>query len=121
MRIIDHQKYRAHTSELFKKLKILKCREIYKYQIGQFIYKHKENILPPLFSYLFRFQSDIHGYNTRQRNHYVAWDFDIDLTKRSIRYEGILFWNSLSNVIKDCVSVDAFKQSFKKHLLLKQE
>ena len=53
VRMIENTKFRAPTSELFRKLKILKCHCIYRFQVAQFINKYTENLLPPLFAYLF--------------------------------------------------------------------
>ena len=120
VRIIENTKFRAPTSELFNKLNILKCKSIFKYQVGQFIYKHTENMLPPLFSYLFVLRSSIHNYSTRYNSEYATWPFAIELTKRSLRYDGIVFWNSLSSDIKKCPSHNSFKFNLKKFLILDQ-
>ena len=95
VRIVENTDFRAPTSCIFKRLQILKCRSIHKYQIGQFIYKFTEKMLPPMFSYLFIVRSSIHNHNTRISNNYSTWKFDIDLTKRSLRHDGIKFWNEL--------------------------
>ena len=112
VRLIENLKFREHTYLSFKKLRILKCREIHKYQIGQFIYKHKENLFSPLFTYLFR--TSTHGYNTRIRNNYVAHRYSIDLARRSLRHEGIIYWNEICDTIGTCTTIDTFKCNFKK-------
>ena len=53
VRMIENTKFRAPTSELFRKFKILQCHCIYKFQVARLIYKYTENMLPPLFSYPF--------------------------------------------------------------------
>ena len=120
VRIIENVKFRAPTSDLFNKLQILKCQSVYKYQIGQFIYKYTEKLLPPLFAYLFIQRSSIHSHNTRFSSEYAAWEFSIDLTKRSLRHDGIVFWNKLSPNIKKCPSPNSFKFNLKKFLILDQ-
>ena len=119
VRMIDNLNYRDHTYRSFQKLKILKCREIYKYQVGQFIYKHKQNVFPPLFTYLFR--TSTHGYNTRSNNRYVAHKYKIDLARRSLRHDGIRFWNEICDTIGTCTTVDAFKYCLKQYILGHQE
>ena len=120
VRIIENTKFRAPTSDLFKKLRILKCQAIYKYQVGQFIYKYTENMLPPLFSYLFTQRSSVHNYNTRYKMDYTTWRFSMDLTKRSLRHDGILFWNNLSSNIRKCPTYNSFKFNLKKFLIQDQ-
>ena len=117
VRIIENTKFRAPTEDLFKKLKILKCHCIHKFQVAQFVYKYTENLLPPLFSYLFIQQSSVHNHNTRGNSKYRPWKFSISLSKRSIRYDGITFWNSLSNDIQTCQSLNSFKFNLKRFLI----
>ena len=115
VRLIDNLRFRAHTAESFKRLRILKCREIHKYQIGQFVYKHKENLFPPLFSYLF--YTNTHGHDTRTRNRYLTHRYYTDLSRRSLRHDGILFWNKICDTIGTCTTVDVFKVRLKEYLL----
>ena len=119
VRLIANLSYRAHTSDSFKKLRILKCRNIHNYQTGIFIYKHKNKEFPPLFNYLFN--TSTHGYNTRRSNEYVAHKFNIELTRRSLRHEGIKFWNKICDTIGTCTTVNTFKYNLKDYLLKKQD
>ena len=119
VRLIANLSYRAHTSISFKKLRILKCRNIHNYQTGIFIYKHKNNEFPPLFDYLFN--TTTHGYNTRISNQYVAHRFKIELTRRSLRHEGIILWNEICDTIGTCTTVNTFKYNLKDYLLKKQD
>ena len=123
VRLIANLRFRAHTSDSFKKLKILsiKCKSIYKYQIGQFIYKHQNNLFPPLFNYLLN--TNAHGYDTSTRvsNRYQTQGFDIELTQKSIRNEGILFWNGICDTIGTCTTVNTFKYQLKDHILKNQK
>lgn len=117
VRIIENVHFRAPTSYLFKKFQILKCRAIHKYQMGQFIYKYTEKMLPPLYSYLFILRSSVHDYPTRFSSFYTPWGYSIDLTKRSLRHDGIAFWNSLSWNIKKSPSLNSYKFNLKKFLI----
>ena len=119
VRLIANLGFRAHTSDSFKKLRILKCRNIHNYQLGQFIYKPKNNEFPPLFNYLFC--TNAHGYDTRISNKYVAHRFNSDLTRTSIRNEGILFWNKICDTIGACTTVNTFKYYLKDYLLKQQD
>ena len=47
IRIISREVYDAHTDPLFKKLRMLKLNDIYLLQLGTFMYKYNNNLLPP--------------------------------------------------------------------------
>ena len=96
----------------------MKCQTIYKYQVGQFIYKYTEKILPPLFTHIFIQQSSLHSHNTRFSNNFVLCRFLTDLKKRSFRYHGELFWNNLDPNIKKCATLNSFKFNLKKYLII---
>ena len=90
------------------------------YQIGQFIYKYKENMLPPIFSHMFIVNSDIHQYNTRSSHKFLTARFTTDLGKRAMRHSGIAFWNIISDDIGNSLSLPVFKWRFKLYILEKQ-
>ena len=117
VRIIGNTAFRAPTCDLFRNLKILKCPCIYKFQVAQFIYKYSENLLPPLFAYMFTQRSSIHNHNTRGKAQYLPLKFSTALAKRSLRYDGILFWNTLSKDIQKCQSINSFKFNLKRFLI----
>ena len=58
-----------------------------------------------------------HGYATRTSKDYVAHDYSIDLTRRSLRHDGIIFWNKISSTIGTCTTVNTFKRNLKRYLL----
>ena len=117
VRIVSFSAFRAHTSMLFKELWILKCREIYKYQVGQFIYKYKENNLPPLFSYMFSIGSDVHGHNTRSSVKFNVSRFSTELGRRAFQHDGLLFWNMNYENIPTCNTLNTFKLKLKSYLV----
>ena len=67
VRIISKSEVSAHTSPLFKNLQLLKFIDINKLQIGQFMFKYKNDLLPKSFKGIFSMNSEIHNYNTRSR------------------------------------------------------
>ena len=46
IRIIDKQAFRAHTTPIFKELRILKLEDIYSFNLGKLIYQLKNNLHP---------------------------------------------------------------------------
>ena len=121
IRIITFSEYRAHTSVLFKNLKILKCKEVHKYQIGQFIYKYIEGMLPSVFGNMFCVNASIHDYDTRSSHKFHMNKVTIDVAKRFITHYGIVFWNNVCDCIGLCSSVDVLKYRLKAFLLNHQD
>ena len=48
-----------------EELKILKLHDIYRFQIGKFMFPFKKGFLPDAFQEMFLLTSHIHRYNTR--------------------------------------------------------
>ena len=69
IRIITRSNYVAHTEPLFKFLNTLKIEDIFLLNILKFYYKFKNNELPQFFqSFRIQSRSEIHNYNTRQKD-----------------------------------------------------
>ena len=65
IRILNKEKFDAHTDPIFSELKILKFDKIYLYQLGKFMYLYHNNLLPSSFNNLFPCMNQIHKYGTR--------------------------------------------------------
>lgn len=109
----------AHTDPLFVLLKTLKIHDIYKFQLGVFMFRHHHKDLPPKFldNNFFITNRSIHTYNTRSVD-----DFHIDFTntrlaENTIRYQGAHLWNSLLPKVKNSPSLASFKHGHKCYLL----
>ena len=69
--------------------------------------------LPRLFDSIFRFNSNVHDYSTRQSIKLHVPIIKTDHTKSTIRYAGVILWNDYSkNVTLDC-TIDTFKKNLK--------
>ena len=66
IRIVFNVHYRAHTNILFHSNKLLKVEDIYVLQLGSIMYDFENGTLPDALVQLFRKNSQIHSYNTRQ-------------------------------------------------------
>ena len=68
VRSICNTKYNAHTSPLFKKLKLPKVRDVYELECLKFFFKYHNNLVPSYFSTMFNpIQPVDHPYDTRNR------------------------------------------------------
>ena len=68
VRIINKEKFDAHTDPIFKELKILKLDDIYLFHLGKFMYLFQNNLLPRPFGNLILRTNQVHTYNTRSSN-----------------------------------------------------
>ena len=62
---MNFSEYNSHTSELFKKLELIKFKDIVFLQNALFMYQFHHGILPTVFEEFFTPISEIHKYNTR--------------------------------------------------------
>ena len=118
LRIICNTAARSHTDPLFFKHKILKVKDIYSFQLGQFMYRYNNNSLPDIFNSMFPKNQTIHNYPTRQSNEFHLPRLRTLLAQNTFLYTGPKFWNSLDADIKNARSLSSFKHKLK-FLLLK--
>ena len=116
-RILTFSDYTAHTGPLFRKLNILTIYQIYKYQLGCYMYKILNNYLPRLDHQLFVPNSSLHIYNTRQRDHLHTFHCRTKCRQNTINYQGPKLWNELPIELKSVPSIYIFKRHFKIALL----
>ena len=117
IRIINNAEFRAHTNNLFLKNKVLKIKDLYIFQLGQLMYKLINQQLPLPFNDMFVKNDSIHKHFTRQ-----ASSFHLPLNRTSFAQKTFVFtgpklWNSLSNDIIQCNSIQIFKGRLKSFLL----
>ena len=120
VRIINKEKFDAHTDPILKELKILKLDDIYLFHLGKFMYLFQNNLLPRPFGNLILRTNQVHYYNTRSSNQnlfYVPF-CRTNLRQFCVHYQGPSFVNTLSSDIQNASSVSQFKTFLKKYLLL---
>ena len=71
-----------------------------------------------LFLKTFILNSDIHQYTTRQSEKFRVPKGKLSMSKRSIKYKGVLFWNNISDNIEYHHGIFIFKKPLKNYLLL---
>ena len=73
IRIITQSHYLAHTDPLFSKLKLLKLDDLYKHQLGIYMYKSTKDLLPDSMSSIvipIGPLHNVHDHNFRNQNGY---------------------------------------------------
>ena len=121
VRIMLKAGYLDHTTPLFTNLNLLKLTDIYYLNLGKFMFKQMNNLLPTCFKNIFVFTSDVHCHVTRNssRKHlYQYFNRTLKIVfKNSPQQRGIKYWNSLADDIKQCVSLQTFTKKLKFNLL----
>ena len=111
VRVICRMDHRASSDPLFLNLKILKFKDLYKLQLGIYVYKNPQIIISSQTS---------HNYYTRNSSSLNPVFQRLTLTKRqSVTYQGPMIWNTISPDIKSKPSLRIFKNHYKKNLLEK--
>jgi hypothetical protein len=112
LRTISNSSYLCPTKPLFENYKVLNIFDMYTYESAIFMYKYKNNLLPPSFDGVFTIHQENHKYNTRNKG-----DFQIPIQRvKNILTTGPKVWNNLPNHIKCVKSLGQFKANLKKHL-----
>lgn len=86
VRIICNKRYNAHTSELFKCLKILKVNDVLNYKCLRFYNRYNHNLVPIYFTDIFNPVFLQHPYNTRFGHQPQYPPPNKQLSLKSIRY-----------------------------------
>ena len=110
----------AHTPPLFLHLNVLTVFDIFKLQLGKFVYDAVNNIGPANKIINFNMASTIHSHNTRYANQGNFFLYNARTTRyglKSLSAEGSKLWRSLPSDIKDRSSKKAFINWLKKYLI----
>ena len=117
IRIVNHKHFLAHTNMLFFTNNVLKITDLFLYNVGVFMYKLSNNDLPDVFLPMFRRNSEIHTYPTRQRQSFHLPRMRTVFAQKTITYNGARFWNDLPNELIVSPSFRIFKCKLKTFLL----
>jgi hypothetical protein len=101
--IITFSKFDAHSSSLFKQLKIIKLTDLVNLHVVLFMYKYHNNLLPPTFNNFFTPVCNVHSQNSRLASKltYILPKARTNFGIFNIRYQGAKIWNSLHESYKD--------------------
>ena len=97
-------------------LKLFKIYDINTLQIATFMFKYNNDMLPPVFTNLFSYNSNFHSYPTRTCNDMHLNNPKLLLAQKALRHHGPDIWNTLPNSLKDITSLTSFKKSLKQML-----
>jgi len=107
----------SHTHHIFKKLNLLNLKQVRAVQIGEFVYKSQNNILPSLFHSYFIAGSQIHSHDTRNATSLRATYARTNSRVFSIKFYGPKLWNTIPLDIRLAPNIYLFKLRFKAYLI----
>lgn len=102
---------------LFKAAKVHDLASINRIQTAIFMYKYNNSLLPQSFKGKFKFNEDVHQYNTRVSKLHHVPRVRLERSKFSIYYRGVQIWNSIGHNLRDINTLKEFKNSIKKHFV----
>ena len=103
VRIVAGAHRNSPTDCIFKKLKILKLREIYIYSVQLFVFKYHHKLLPNIFDSFFALNSSFHSHETRSVSLYRPPRVQSSKAARNIRVMGVRTHNYFESRLNiDC-------------------
>ena len=109
VRIIADELPYAHSTPIFHELKLLKFSDMYKLNLGVYMYKNID-----------KFESQIlrTPYHTRSGTYYVPKNVRLTLTRnQSLKFQGPSLWNILPDSLKESPSAKSFRKKYKNMLI----
>ena len=100
---------------MYNETGILPFVTLVKYRIGLLMFKIAKLTVPISISRLFKLNSDVHNYNTRQAHHIHSFKGNNEFIYRTFKFQSVYIWNSILQNIN--VSFPTFKHLLKRFLL----
>ena len=118
LRIMTFSKPDQHSDPLFKKLDLLKFKDLVFLYNATYMYQFHHNLLPKAFNNLFHTISSVHHYKTRlaSRSSYYIPSIRTNYGKFNLQFTGPTIWNSLDEHIKT-LPLKSFKNRIKSDLI----
>ena len=117
VRVISSSDWNAPSDPIFKSLNLLPAHKVYILNVLLLMYKVTFCLVPNIFSNIFIRNYDVHNYFTRQSDYYHVSAWRLEMVRRSIRIQGVHYWNLIQEKIDCYTSFVTFKYRVKKYLL----
>jgi hypothetical protein len=116
VRIVTSSSFKEHTAPLFSKLSILSLEKLHSFSIIIFMFKYVNGKLPSMFKDMFTLNKNVHDYPTRQADKFHIPKCRTTLAHNSLRFIGILLWNTIIDKIQYKCALQTFKKNLKSYL-----
>ena len=118
VRIIDNSYYLSHSTPIFKKLGLLKVRDVFKLTFLKFLFKVKTNNLPSNCVNLIQLNNVANPrYSMRYVNVFICPPHKKAFREKCIKIFGPKLWEEIPNEVATSGSITTFKRKLKQHLL----
>ena len=121
------------SEPLYKKLEILKIKDIFELSISNFVYSTLTFESPAIFNNWFQYAHEVHDHTTRTSTDVIRENyFDVgqvqqsftlhtkgatnDYGRKMIQVSGPVIWNRIPDDIKEAGSIFTFKRNLKLHI-----
>lgn len=101
------------SKPLYAKLQILRLDDVYKLELGKYMYQYINNNLPQPLLNMFEWTKDIHSYQTRQQTYLRPFKHRLNVTKQSLLCKGPEVWNTLPEDIKQKYNLSSYVYTLK--------
>ena len=108
LRIVCKAGFQDPSSKLFKQLNILKLDDVFTLQAAIFMFKAKNNMLPPSCSHHVSLQHSESRYNLRKRFDFFRLPYRTNIYERYIAISGPAVWESLPVNVRSTDSISLF-------------
>ena len=118
MRAITKQRWSDRITPIYRRLQVLKIKDLYKLETAKFTHQFSDKSLLASFEKYFTRTTFVHCHSTRtsERNDYFLPHFSASRLQRSIRFSGVKIWNSISCKFKN-LSLTKFISEYKLHII----
>lgn len=118
VRNITKSEFLAHTSPLFKELKILKFNDINHLETNKVIYNYEQENLPVSLLNKARKVKDIHDYNTRSTPNFHLKHYSTKIgSNTSVINRGMKIYNKLDPAIRSEKKLQTFSSKIKTNII----
>ena len=100
---------------IYKEMDILQVDDIYTLEVGKFMYKFINGLLPENFHEYFEYVSNVHQHNTRTAKNMGLYPIrsNTKFSKNTLKYKGVEVWNKIPLAIKNLPSIKPFCSQLK--------
>ena len=114
---VRHSMHHRQVLKAGEQRSFLVLHDIYRFQIGKFMFLFKKGFPPDTFKEIFLLRCHIHRYNTRQYNSFYLFPCRTNIRQFAISFEGPKLFNSFNQKFRRPESISLFKSKLRSFLL----
>lgn len=117
IRLITNSGIKTHSKPLFARARVLTLFDLNNLQVGCFMYRCLNGLLPDYYLSMFTVNSQIHSHNTRISSKIHICSHRLNIKRNTVRVFGPKLWNNLPSSIALSPNIFAFRKTYKNFLL----